>query len=66
MRFHSCLWDISHFHVAVIDYDVLRMELKEVFTEKVDEVRFALSRLQKAQRAAEQALDMYDGCCGII
>ena len=43
---------------AVIDYDALRVEVKHVFVEKIDEVRFALSRLQKAQRAAEQTLDM--------
>ena len=46
------------FCYAVIDYDALRVELKHVFAEKIDEVRFALSRLQKAQRVAEQTFDM--------
>ena len=48
------------FCYAVIDYDALRVEFKHVFVEKIDEVRFALSRLQKAQRVAEQTLDMCD------
>ena len=46
------------FSVAVVDYDVVRAEMKGAFAGKVDEVRSVLSRLQKAQRAAEQALDM--------
>ena len=44
----------------MVDYDVVRAELKHVFVEKVDEVRSAIAKLQKAQRAAEQALDMYE------
>ena len=36
----------------------LRSELPAVFDKKVDEVRLAISKVQKAQRAAEQAFDM--------
>ena len=45
--------------VAVIDYDAVRADMKLVFAEKINEVRSAISRLQKAQRAAEQALDKF-------
>ena len=53
------------FSVPVVDYDAVRAELKGAFAAKVDEVRSVLSRLQKAQRAAEQALDMSMICLSL-
>ena len=53
-----CFVPLRCFSVAVVDYDVVRAEMKGAFAGKVDEVRSVMSRLQKAQRAAEQALDM--------
>merc|ERR1712032_983434 len=47
----------------VVDYDAMRAEAKDVFDLKVGEVRGLVARLQKTQRAAEQALDLYEQHC---
>merc|ERR1712032_72763 len=47
----------------VVDYDAIRAEAKAVFDNKIDEVRGLAARLQKTQRAAEQALDLYEQHC---
>ena len=39
------------------DYDGLRKEVAAVFADKVMEVQTLVAKLQKTQRAAEQALD---------
>ena len=43
----------------VTDYDALRAQAKSMRTSKITEVRKLVSKLQKAQRAAEDALDLY-------
>ena len=45
---------------AAADYEALRLQARGVFASKIEEVRGSISSMQKAQRAAEQALDM---CC---
>merc|ERR1712032_1764824 len=47
----------------VIDYDAMRAEAKAVFDSKLGEVRGLVVRLQKTQRAAEQALDLFEQHC---
>merc|ERR1740123_1320931 len=47
----------------VVDYDAMRAEAKDVFESKIGEVRGLVARLQKTQRAAEQALDLYEQHC---
>jgi len=49
---------------AVTDYDAIRAEVAGLFSDKVRDVRSYVSRLQKAQRAAEQELDRYARACG--
>lgn len=46
--------------LAAADYEALRLQARGVFASKIEEVRGSISSMQKAQRAAEQALDM---CC---
>ena len=41
----------------VVDYDALRKEVVTVFADKAAEVQGLVTKLQKTQRAAEQALD---------
>ena len=43
---------------SVVDYDAMRAEAKDVFDSKIAEVHVLVARLQKTQRAAEQALDL--------
>ena len=47
----------------VVDYDAFRVAARGVLESKVGEVRGYVSKLQKAQRAAEEALDMYEKSC---
>ena len=44
--------------LAAVDYEALRLQARSVFASKIEEVRGSIGRMQKAQRAAEQALDM--------
>ena len=44
--------------LAVVDYEALRVEARNLFASKIEEVRGSIATMQKAQRAAEQALDM--------
>lgn len=46
--------------LAAVDYETLRLQARSVFASKIEEVRGSIATMQKAQRAAEQALDM---CC---
>ena len=46
-----------NFCAPVVDYDGLRREAAAAFADKVVEVQGLVARLQKTQRAAEQALD---------
>lgn len=50
---------------SVADYDSLRKEIAVVFDEKVSEVKELVSKLQKTQRAAEQALDQFEKSCSM-
>ena len=45
---------------AVVDYDAIRAQAHSLRISKVEEVRGLVSKLQKAQRAAEHALDLCD------
>ena len=45
--------------VAAVDYEALRVEARNLFASKIEEVRGSIATMQKAQRAAEQALDMF-------
>merc|ERR1712013_790435 len=47
----------------VVNYDVLRKEAKQSFEERTLLVRAYVGKLQKAQRAAEKALDLYQKHC---
>lgn len=42
-----------------MDYAVLRAQAASMRTSKITEVRKLVSKLQKAQQAAEDALDLY-------
>ena len=44
---------------AAVDYEALRLQARSVFAAKIEEVRGSIAKMQKAQRAAEQALDMF-------
>ena len=46
----------------VVDYDALRKDVVNIFSDKASEVQRLVTKLQKIQRAAEQALDRY--CLG--
>jgi len=46
-----------NFCAPVVDYDGLRKEVAAAFADKIVEVQGLVARLQKTQRAAEQALD---------
>ena len=46
-----------NFCAPVTDYDGLRKEVAAIFADKVVEVQRLVAKLQKTQRAAEQALD---------
>ena len=46
-----------NFCAPVTDYDGLRKEVAAIFADKVVEVQGLVAKLQKTQRAAEQALD---------
>ena len=41
------------------DYDSLKQQAKTMRTSKITEVRQLISKLQKAQHAGEDALDLY-------
>ena len=56
-----CQW--LPLHPTVVDYDAVRKETASAFEEKIVEVRGLVSKLQKTQRAAEQALDQYEKSC---
>jgi len=43
--------------VPKVDYDVLRKEASQVFQDKIVQVQGIVAKLQRTQRAAEQALD---------
>ena len=43
----------------VVDYDALRKEVVTVFADRAAQVQGLVAKLQKTQRAAEQALDRY-------
>ena len=47
----------------VVNYDSLRVEAKSALENKVGQVRLNVIRMQKAQRAAEKALDKYEKLC---
>ena len=46
-----------NFCASVTDYDGLRKKVAAIFADKVVEVQRLVAKLQKTQRAAEQALD---------
>ena len=46
-----------NFCAPVVDYNGLRKEVAAAFADKVGEVQGLVAKLQKTQRAAEQALD---------
>lgn len=48
---------------AVVNYDGARSRAKASFATQIEEARGYVSRLQKAQRAGEQALDMFQKHC---
>ena len=54
-RVARCLRDVF----AVLDYDALRKETAVAIGEKIDVVRGLVVKVQKTQRAAEEALDKY-------
>ena len=56
-----CQW--LPLHPTVVDYDVVRKETASAFEEKILEVRGLVAKLQKTQRAAEQALGQYEKSC---
>jgi hypothetical protein len=43
----------------VADYDGVRREVSSIFADKAAEVQSLVAKLQKTQRAAEQALDKF-------
>ena len=43
----------------ITDYDALRQQAKSMRTSQITEVRQLISKLQKAQQAGEDALDLY-------
>ena len=43
----------------VVDYDEVRQEVSNIFADKAAEVQSLVAKLQKTQRAAEQALDKF-------
>ena len=43
----------------VVDYDEVRPEVSNIFADKAAEVQSLVAKLQKTQRAAEQALDKF-------
>lgn len=43
----------------VVDYDGVRQEVSNIFADKAAEVQSLVAKLQKTQRAAEQALDKF-------
>ena len=43
----------------IIDYDGVRQEVSNIFADKAAEVQSLVAKLQKTQRAAEQALDKF-------
>ena len=47
-------WDYC---APVVDYDVMRKEISHISADKAFEVQGLVARLEKTQRAAEQALD---------
>ena len=49
--------------VPVVDYVALRAAAQAALTAKAASVRQDVAKLQKAQRAAEAALDMYQREC---
>jgi hypothetical protein len=51
-----------NFCAPVVDYDALRKEVSAVLADKTTEVQGLVAKLQKTQRAAEQALDKYILC----
>jgi len=55
-------WDYCS---PVVDYDVLRKEAAEVFQDKIVQVQGVVAKLQRTQRAAEQALDKYEKTCAV-
>ena len=48
---------------AVVNYDDLRLRAKASFAKQIEQARGYVSKLQKAQRAGEQALDMFQKHC---
>lgn len=62
---HDCCADSFRVIFAVADYDSLRKETAAVFDAKVGEVKDLVSKLQKTQKAAEQALDQYEKSCSM-
>ena len=61
---HLCKF-IKCVMLAVADYDGLRKETAVVFDAKVGEVKDLVSKLQKTQKAVEQALDQYEKSCSM-
>jgi hypothetical protein len=50
----------------VIDYDALRKEVTAVFADRAAQVQALVVKLQKTQRAAEQALDKHMPSHGVM
>merc|ERR1712217_914154 len=51
---------------AVVNYDALREESKRGIPHKIASLRTYVGKLQKAQRAAEKALDMFHKRCAAL
>jgi len=50
----------------VVDYDGMRREVSSIFVDKAAAVQSLVAKLQKTQRAAEQALDKFVSFVNII
>ena len=62
---HFCCANSSVRCLQVADYDGLRKRTAAVFEAKVGEVKDLVSKLQKTQKAVEQALDQYEKSCSM-
>ena len=50
----------------IVDYDGVRQEVSNIFADKAVQIQGLVAKLQKTQRAAEQALDKFVSFVNII
>ena len=55
-----------NFCAPVVDYDGVRKEVAAALADKIVEVQGLVARLQKTQRAAEQARNLITCCCHCV